>query len=170
MAGTDLVPAFFMHTFDMVITTRFELSAPVEAAWAYLLDVQKIAHCVPGASLTEVVDDKTYGGKVEVKLGPIGVSYKGRITIENLDPSTHTVHLKAEGAETRGRGGASARVTAELQANGAGTSVVMNTDLSVSGVVAQFGRSGIMQEVAQRMAQRFASCVDQQLKAGSPAG
>lgn len=154
----------------MVITTRFELGAPVEAAWRYLLDVQKIAHCVPGATLTEVIDDKTYVGQVEVKLGPIGVSYKGRITIETADESTHTVHIKADGAETRGRGGATARVTAQMQANGSSTSVVMNTDLAVSGVVAQFGRTGIMQEVAQRMAQRFASCVDQELKAASPAG
>ena len=154
----------------MVITTRFELGVPVESAWAYLLDVPKIAHCVPGASLTEVIDDKTYAGKVEVKLGPIGVSYKGKITLESVDETTHTVKIKAEGAETRGRGGASATMTAELQANGAATSVVMNTNLSVSGVVAQFGRTGIMQEVAQRMAQRFASCVDQELKTGAAAG
>jgi uncharacterized protein len=159
-----------MHTPLVVITTRFELGVPVEAAWTYLLDVQKIAHCVPGASLTEVIDDKTYSGRVEVKLGPIGVSYKGRITIESVDPASHTVHIKAEGAETRGRGGASARVTAQMQAGGAGTSVVMNTDLTVSGVVAQFGRTGIMQEVAQRMAQKFASCVDQELKAAATAG
>jgi uncharacterized protein len=154
----------------MVITTRFELGVPVESAWAYLLDVPKIAHCVPGASLTEVIDDKTYAGKVEVKLGPIGVSYKGKITLESVDETTHTVKIKAEGTETRGRGGASATMTAELQANGAATSVVMNTDLAVSGVVAQFGRTGIMQEVAQRMAQRFASCVDQELKTGAAAG
>jgi uncharacterized protein len=154
----------------VVITTRFELGAPVEAAWAYLLDVPKIAHCVPGASLTDVIDEKTYGGKVEVKLGPIGVSYKGRITIESKDETTHTVRVKAEGAETRGRGGASAVMTAALQATENGTSVVMNTDLAVSGVVAQFGRTGIMQEVAQRMAQRFASCVDQELKTAAAAG
>ena len=154
----------------MVITTRFELGAPLATAWAYLLDVPKIAHCAPGASLTEVIDDKTYAGKIEVKLGPIAVSYKGRITIESADEATHTVHIKAEGAETRGRGGASARVTARLEENGPGTSVVMDTDLSVSGVVAQFGRTGIMQEIAQRMAQRFASCVDQELKAASAAG
>jgi uncharacterized protein len=153
----------------MVITTRFELGAPVEAAWAYLLDVPKIAHCVPGASLTDVIDDKTYAGKVEVKLGPIGVSYKGRITIESMDVATHTVRIKAEGSETRGRGGASAMMTAELQPSDTGTSVVMNTDLSVSGVVAQFGRTGIMQEVAQRMAQRFAKCVDQELKTATTA-
>ena len=153
----------------MVITTRFEIGAPIEAAWAYLLDVPKIAHCVPGASLTEVIDDKTYAGKVEVKLGPIGVSYKGRITIDSVDETTHTVHVKAEGAETRGRGGAFATMTAELQPSEKGTSVVMTTDLAVSGLVAQFGRTGIMQEVAQRMAQRFASCVDQELKAATPA-
>src|SRR4030081_1020002 len=151
----------------MVITTRFELSAPIEAAWAYLLDVPKIAHCVPGASLTDVIDDKTYAGKVEVKLGPIAVSYKGRITIESMDAATHTGKVKADGAETRGRGGASATMTAQLQPSEKGTSVVMNTDLAVSGVVAQFGRTGIVQEGAQRMGQRFASCVDQELKAGA---
>ena len=153
----------------MVITTRFELGAPVEAAWAYLLDVQKIAHCMPGASLTDVIDDKTYAGKIEVKLGPIGVSYQGKVMIESMDPATHTVRVKAQGAETRGRGGASAVMTAVLQATDSGTSVVMNTDLAVSGVVAQFGRTGIMQEVAQRMAQRFATCVDQELKAATAA-
>src|SRR6202022_4967436 len=151
----------------MVITTRFEIGAPIEAAWAYLLDVPKIAHCVPGAALTEVIDDKTYSGKVEVRLGPIGVSYKGRITIDSMDEATHTVHVKADGAETRGRGGASATMTAQLQPSATGTSVVMNTDVAVSGVVAQFGRTGIVQEVAQRMAQRFASCVDQELKAAA---
>ncbi len=154
----------------MVITTRFELAAPIEAAWAYLLDVPKIAHCVPGASLTEVIDDKTYAGKVEIKLGPIGVSYKGQITIQNMDEAAHTVSIRAEGSETRGRGAASATMTAQLEPSAKGTAVVMNTDLAVSGLVAQFGRTGIMQEVAQRMAQRFASCVDQELKAATPAG
>ena len=154
----------------MIITTRFDLGAPIESAWAYLLDVPKIAHCVPGASLTNVIDDRTYEGKVEVKLGPIGVSYKGRIMIESMDATTHTVHVKAEGAESKGRGGATATVTAQLQPSEKGTSVVMTTDLAVSGVVAQFGRTGIMQEVAQRMAQRFASCVDQELKTATPAG
>ena len=153
----------------MVITTRFELAVPVETAWAYLLDVQKVAQCVPGASLTEVIDEKTYGGKIGVKLGPIAVGYKGRITLESVDAASHTVQIKGQGSEDRGRGGATATMTAQLEANGEGTSVVMNTDLAVSGIVAQFGRSSIMQEVAQRMTQRFASCVEQQLKAAAPA-
>ena len=92
------------------------------------------------------------------------------ITIQSMDESAHTVSVRAEGSETRGRGGASATMTAQLQPSEKGTSVVMNTDLAVSGVVAQFGRTGIMQEVAQRMAQRFASCVDQELKTAAPAG
>src|SRR5207302_531112 len=83
-------------------------------------------------------------------------------TIQSMDEGEHTVSVRAEGSETRGRGGASATMTAQLQPTEKGTSVVMNTDLAVSGVVAQFGRTGIMQEVAQRMAQRFASCVDQE--------
>jgi carbon monoxide dehydrogenase subunit G len=153
----------------MVITTRFQLAVPVDTAWAYLLDVQKVAQCVPGASLTEVIDEKTYAGKIGVKLGPIAVGYKGRITLESVDPASHTVQIKGQGSEDRGRGGATATMTAQLEANGEGTSVVMNTDLAVSGIVAQFGRSSIMQEVAQRMTQRFASCVEQQLKAAAPA-
>lgn len=153
----------------MVITTRFQLAVPVDTAWAYLLDVQKVAQCVPGASLTEVIDEKTYGGKIGVKLGPIAVGYKGRITLESVDAASHTVQIKGQGSEDRGRGGATATMTAQLEANAEGTSVVMNTDLAVSGIVAQFGRSSIMQEVAQRMTQRFASCVEQQLKAAAPA-
>src|SRR2546423_12518609 len=86
-----------------------------------------------------------------------------------MDEATHTVAIKAAGNETRGRGGASATMTAQLQPSEKGTTVVMNTDLAVSGVVAQFGRTGIMQEGAQRMAQRFASCVDQELQTAGPA-
>jgi carbon monoxide dehydrogenase subunit G len=154
----------------MVITTRFELSAPIEVAWGYLLDVQKVANCVPGASLTQVVDERTYDGKIEIKLGPISVAYKGRVSLQNIDEANHRVEIRAQGTESRGRGGASATSTAELAPGPKGTSVLMSTDVSVSGVVAQFGRSGIMQDVAQRLTERFGSCVEQQLKAGTTAG
>jgi carbon monoxide dehydrogenase subunit G len=166
-------PAAFTHTgyaVRMVITTRFQRGAPVDAAWAFLLDVQKVADCVPGGSITAIVDDHTYDGKIEIRLGAIAVGYKGRVTLENIDESTHTVVIKAQGLESRGRGGASATTTAKLTANGDSTAVEMNTDMSVTGIVAQFGRSGIMQDVAQRLAQRFGNCVDQKLKAAAPAG
>jgi uncharacterized protein len=160
----------FITLTPVVITTKFELGVPLDAAWAYLLDVKRMAHCVPGASLTDVIDDRTYDGKVEVKLGPIAVGYKGRVAIEEIDEAAHTVRLKASGTESRGRGGASATVTARLEPSATGTSVVMDSDIAVTGLVAQFGRTGIMQEVAQRLAQRFASCIDQELKAAAAAG
>jgi carbon monoxide dehydrogenase subunit G len=152
----------------MVITTRFELGVPVDAAWAYLLDVQKVAACVPGGSVTQVIDDHTYEGKIEVRVGAIALAYKGHLTLE-LDEPNKRVIIKAQGLESRGRGGASATSTATLMPNDNGTSVEMNTDLAVTGIVAQFGRSGVMQEVAQRLAQRFANCIDQQLKATASA-
>jgi carbon monoxide dehydrogenase subunit G len=149
------------------ITTRFELSAPIDKAWAYLLDVRKVAGCVPGGSLTEVIDDHTYEGKIEIKLGPIAVGYKGRVSLENIDEGNHSLQIRAQGTESRGRGGASSVTTAQLTANGETTSVVMNSDVAVSGIVAQFGRTGVMQDVAQRLTQRFGSCVDQELKAAA---
>lgn len=149
----------------MILTTAFEVAAPLRVVWSQMLDVPRIAHCVPGAQLTEVIDDRTYAGKIEVKLGPIAVGYRGRLHIEAVDEATHTVKLRAEGNESRGRGGASATVTARLREVGEKTAVTMESDVAVSGLVAQFGRSSIMQEVAQRMAQRFASCLEQELRA-----
>ena len=153
----------------MLITTRFELAAPLETAWAYMLDVRKIAHCLPGATLTQVIDDRTFEGKIAIKVGAIEVGYRGRVIVEEMDESKHIVRIKAQGADTRDRGGASATSTAELNANGSGTIVVMNTELTVSGLMGQLGGNGIMQEIAQRLAQRFASCVNQELTAVPPA-
>lgn len=153
----------------MIITTRFDLSVPVDTAWAYLLDVNKIAGCVPGGSLTDVIDDHTFDGKIEIRLGPIAVGYRGRVSLQNIDEAEHRLEIKAQGVESRGRGGASSTTRARLTAADAGTSVLMETELQVSGVVAQFGRSGIMQDVAQRLTQRFGSCVEEQLKAAATA-
>ena len=153
----------------MILTTRFDLSAPVDTAWAYLLDVRKIAGCVPGGSLTDVIDDHTFDGKIEIRLGPIAVGYRGRVSLQNIDAADHRLEIKAQGVESRGRGGASSTTRARLTPTDAGTSVLMETELQVSGVVAQFGRSGIMQDVAQRLTQRFGSCVEEQLKAATTA-
>jgi uncharacterized protein len=147
------------------ITTSFQVAAPLATVWAHLLDVPAVARCVPGAELTEVVDESTYAGKVEVKLGPIAVGYRGRLRIEAIDEAAHEVRLRAEGNESRGRGGASATVTASLKEVDTSTEVTMVSEVAVSGIVAQFGRSAVMQEVAQRMAKRFAACLEQDLKA-----
>jgi carbon monoxide dehydrogenase subunit G len=152
----------------VIVKTEFTVDAPLEVVWRYLLDIPKIAHCVPGAELTEVIDDRTFGGKIGVKLGPIDLGYRGRISIEEVDEGSHTVRAKAEGSELRGRGGASAILTSKIYTDDSGrTAVTMETELGVSGIVAQFGRSGIVQEVSQRLAQRFAACLEQDLKASA---
>ncbi len=153
----------------MIISTRFEVEAPIDAVWRHMLDVQKVAHCVPGAQLTEVIDERTYAGKIGVKLGPIDVGYRGRVHLEEVDEQVHRVRLKAEGSETRGRGGVFATVTSELHDEGGKTVVSTESDIAVTGLVAQFGRSAIMQEVAQRMARHFATCLEQAIKAAQPA-
>ena len=153
----------------MIITTSFQVDAPLDIVWRHLLDVPAIAPCVPGAQLTSVIDDRTYAGKIQVKLGPIAVDYKGQVKIDAIDEVAHTVNLKADGVESRGRGGAAATVHSEMHADGGRTVVTMQSDVAVSGLVAQFGRSAIMQDVSQRLAQQFASCLEQQLKS-SPAG
>ncbi len=149
----------------VIITTRFSVAAPLEVVWRYLLDVQKIAPCVPGAELTEVIDDKTFAGKIGVKLGPIEVAYRGKVFLEEVDEQTHTARIRAEGQESKGRGGASARVKAEMHEEGGQTVVSMESDIGVTGLVAQFGRSAIMQDISQRMAQRFADCLEREIKA-----
>jgi uncharacterized protein len=149
----------------VILNTSFEVDAPLAVVWATMLDVQQIAHCVPGATLTEVIDERTYAGKIEVKLGPIAVGYGGRVHLDEIDEGAHTVKLRAEGNESRGRGGATATVTTTLSEVGGKTAVSMQSDVAVSGLVAQFGRSAIMQEVSQRLAQRFANCLEQELKA-----
>src|SRR2546421_8641482 len=156
---------------QVVISTRFELSAPIETAWAYLLDVRKVANCVPGGSLTEVVDDHTYEGKIEIRLGPIAVGYRGRVTLQNIDAARHRLEIKAQGVESRGRGGASSSTTAELTPSDAGTSVVMRSELQVSGVVGRSGGAGSRKEVAHRLTHRSGTCAGQQLKpAATPGG
>ena len=153
----------------MTITTRFQVDAPIDTVWRSMLDVHLVAGCVPGAELTELIDERTFSGKLGVKLGPIEVAYRGRLQLEEIDEGAHRVRMRADGSETRGRGGAAATVTTELREVDGKTAVDMQSDVAVSGIVAQFGRTAIMQEVANRMADRFARCLEQKLQAGHPA-
>src|SRR5204863_7263248 len=113
-----------------------------------LLDVAKIAPCLPGAKLTETVDDRNWKGKVVVKLGPVSLSFAGTVTLTERDDAAHRVVLKAQGMEQRGKGAATALVTAWAESmDGGGTKVRFSQDLTVSGAVAQYSR-GMMQDVS----------------------
>ncbi|MBK3645898.1 SRPBCC family protein [Streptomyces sp. MBT33] len=149
----------------MELHHEFTVPVPVDDAWRTLLDVERIAPCMPGASVEEY-DGKTVTGSVKVKVGPITVTYKGTAVFEEQDDTAHRMVLIASGRETRGQGTARATVTSSLAERDGGTAVSVRTELTVTGRPAQFGR-GVMSEVGDRIIGQFAECLSQRL--GEPA-
>jgi carbon monoxide dehydrogenase subunit G len=146
------------------IEDSFRVNVPVEEAWKVLLDLERIAPCLPGAQLTEVEGDE-YRGTVKIKVGPITAQYKGVAQIVEADEANHKVLLKAEGRDTRGQGNASAMVTATLVSEGDGTTVNIDTDLNITGKVAQFGR-GVMADVSSKLLGQFADNLKKDVLSG----
>ena len=155
----------------MLIENEFTASAPVDELWAFLLDVQRIAPCMPGAELTEVLDDKNWKGRMTMKFGPVGMAFAGTVTMQERDDAAHRVVLSAKGTEQKGKGAASASVTSWLEPRDDGSSLVkMQADISLTGAVAQLSR-GLLPEVSKKLTQQFADCLEQTLAAsqGPPA-
>jgi len=152
----------------MELSNEFRVGKPVDEAWVVLTDVERIAPCMPGAELQEVVDDE-FRGVVRIKVGPITAQYKGAARFLEKDDDQHRAVLRAEGRETRGQGNANATVTAQLQSDGDGTKVSVVTDLMVTGRVAQFGR-GVLGEVSAKLLDQFAACLEETLQAGDSGG
>jgi carbon monoxide dehydrogenase subunit G len=149
------------------IEDQFRVDVGVAEAWAVLLDVERIAPCLPGAQLQEIEGDE-YRGIVKVKVGPITAQYKGAARIVEADEGARRVVLEAEGRDTRGQGNASATVTATLTESGSGTLVTIDTDLKVTGKVAQFGR-GVMADVSSKLLGQFAQNLERDVLGGSGA-
>lgn len=137
----------------MQIDNSFRVDVPVDEAWRVLLDLERIAPCLPGAKLEEIEGDE-YRGVVKVKVGPITAQYKGTAKLEHVDDVTHTAVVVANGRDTRGQGNASATIELTLFADGDGTRVNVDTDLSITGKVAQFGR-GVMADVSTKLLAQF---------------
>jgi carbon monoxide dehydrogenase subunit G len=145
----------------------FSVPVGIDEAWAVLLDIERIAPCMPGAAL-ETVDGDDFTGSVKVRLGPIGLTYKGKARFTEKDETTHRAVIDAQGKDARGNGTASAKVTATLRPDEAGTRVDVTTDLAITGKPAQFGR-GVMVDVGHKLIGQFADCVATQLAGGAPA-
>ncbi|WP_405553199.1 SRPBCC family protein [Streptomyces canus] len=145
----------------MELHHEFTVPVPVDEAWRALLDIERVAPCMPGASV-EDYDGKTVTGSVKVKVGPITVTYRGTAVFEEQDESAHRMVLIAGGRETRGQGTARATVTGTLTGQDGGTAVSVRTDLAVTGRPAQFGR-GVMAEVGDRLVGQFALCLAERL-------
>ncbi len=153
----------------MQFSNTFEVSLPPAAAWKTLMDIPKIAPCMPGAELTEVVDPDTYKGKVAVRMGPVVLAFAGTARFEARDDVEHTARVKAQGNDAKGRGGANALVNFRLEPSSAGSKVVIDTDLNLSGSVAQYGRSaGMIQTIAAQLIGQFSKSLEKQI-AQSPA-
>ena len=148
----------------MHIDNQFEVAAPPDRVYAFLLDVNRVVTCMPGAELAEVVDPTTFKGRVKIKVGPITVSYNGTARIVERDEAGRAATLQAEGRETTGPGSARATARMTVEDAEAGSLVRLDTDLTVAGRIANFGR-GVMEDVSKRLVSQMADCIKASLEA-----
>jgi carbon monoxide dehydrogenase subunit G len=153
----------------MKINNEFTVSAPIQQAWDTMLNLERIAPCLPGAAIQEEKDDGEYDGTMKVKIGPITANYKGTVKFEEVDEGNHRAVLQATGRDARGQGTASATIVSTLQEESDGTKVSVETDMKLTGRAAQFGR-GIAQDVATKMLDQFASCLEEEITGGPEEG
>jgi uncharacterized protein len=150
----------------MRIENVVEVDAPVDRVWALVNDIPRVAPCMPGAALTNVVDGQTYEGTVAVKLGPLRMSYKGTVVIQDVDEAGRSARLAASGKDTKGAGTARATVETRLEPVGdARTRMSVTSDVQLTGRVASFGRGGAINDVATRLFREFADCLRATLEA-----
>tara|TARA_S200000501_G_scaffold338106_1_gene344714 strand:+ start:1211 stop:1798 length:588 start_codon:yes stop_codon:yes gene_type:complete len=150
----------------MQIENSFTVNLPLEDAWSTLIDIESIAPCVPGATILEKVNQTDYKGQIIVRLGPVSILFKGDATFKEINPKLHEASVFAKGADTNGRGGAEANVTFNLEP-GIGqntTTVNINTDLKLSGSIAQYGRgAGMISDLSNLIINEFSECLDSRL-------
>ncbi len=152
----------------MEFDDTLDVPLPLAEAWALLLDIERIATCIPGAELTEVVDDRTYKGKVAVRIGPVALSLVGQARLEEIDAECHRVSVKAQGSDPKGRGSTEAMIRFDLEPAAAGTRVAIHSDVKLAGAIAQYGRgSGMIQSVASQLIGQFGDNLKAQIAAGS---
>lgn len=156
----------------MEFDNAFDIPLPPAQAWTWLLDIERIATCLPGAELTEVVDAQTYKGKVGVRLGPVSLSFVGQARLEETDAGAHRARMRATGADSKGRGSTSALIDFSLEplADGATTRVNIHSNVTLTGSVAQYGRgSGMIQSVAAQLIGQFGECLRARILAAETA-
>jgi uncharacterized protein len=144
------------------IENTFTVAAPTEAAWDLLMDVPRVIPCMPGAKLDEVVDESHWKATMQVKLGPISLTFATDVERAEADESGKRVVLVANAREAKNRGRAQASVESRLAPEDGGTRVELNTDLTLSGPAAQYGR-GLIQDISSQLVTSFAKCLEAQL-------
>jgi uncharacterized protein len=143
----------------------FQVRAPVERVWETLIDIERVAPCLPGAEITEAGEDGAYRGNFTVRLGPTTASYHGELHMEETDASAHRAVMRASGQDKRGQGSAKATIVSQLEAAGEVTRVEVDTDFTITGRLARFGRGGMIQDISNRLLKDFAECLQQRIEA-----
>jgi carbon monoxide dehydrogenase subunit G len=154
----------------MRLEQSFEVQAPIDVVWRALNDLERVAPCLPGATITGHDDDGTYHGEFKVKLGPTTAAYRGTIKISEADESTHTATLVAKGSDKRGQGGAHATIVNTLTEVEGGTRVDADTDFTITGRLARFGRGGMIEDISNRLLREFGACLATRLGEQEPSG
>ncbi|HTT70536.1 MAG TPA: SRPBCC family protein [Anaeromyxobacteraceae bacterium] len=138
------------------ISKTVVVEADPARVWGFLIDPASVARCMPGAAITEKLDDKSYAGTMTVKVGPVSSSYRGKVVFESLDEASHTARIVASGQDVRGKGGADLKLTSSLKELGPGrTEVTAVSEVNITGILAQMGR-GMVEDVSDQMFQIFA--------------
>jgi carbon monoxide dehydrogenase subunit G len=146
------------------IEERFEVQAPVERVWKYMIDPKRVVECLPGAQLLEQKDDQTFTGAIKVKVGPLSMSYKGQARFTEVNEQTHQVRMVGDAREVTGSGSTKVSMLSTVTALASGGSEVsVNADVELVGKIVQFGR-GMIEEVSRQMFRQFSTCVKQHLE------
>jgi len=151
----------------MKLEQSFEVSAPLQRVWEALIDVERVAPCLPGAAVTGRNDDGSYNGEFKVKIGPTSAAYSGKLNMESVDEDSHHATMQAAGTDKRGQGGAKATIESSVEEIDAGTTKVnVSTDYHITGRLARFGRGGMIEEISNRLLREFAERLQAMLAGG----
>ncbi len=149
----------------MEFDNTLEVPLPPPQAWPVLLDVRRMAACIPGAELTEVVDERTYKGRVAVRIGPVALALVGQARLEEVDDANLRARLKVQGSDPKGRGSTDGVIEFRLEPVGAGTRVLIHSDVKLAGSIAQYGRgAGVVRSVAAQLIAHFGNALKAEIE------
>ena len=149
----------------MKLEQSFEVHASVDRVWQTLIDIERVAPCLPGAEITEAGEDGTYRGTFSVRLGPTTAAYRGELSMDEVDEGAHRVVMRASGQDKRGQGSAKASIVSTMHEEGEVTRVDVETDFTITGRLARFGRGGMIEDISNRLLRDFADCLQESIEA-----
>jgi carbon monoxide dehydrogenase subunit G len=149
----------------MKLEHSFEVEAPLERVWTRLIDIEKVAPCLPGAEITDSSDTGVYEGNFTIKLGPTTAAYAGKLQLTDVDEIHHRVTMSANGRDKRGQGSAKATISSSMSEAEGTTHVDVVTDFALTGRLARFGRGGMIEDVSNRIVGDFVECLRSSLEA-----